>query len=62
MKVRTVLQVVQSADDVILRVRPKWKRVLLVPRLLRVYRAAGLSWWPSVALAWVVVTYDSPCS
>jgi hypothetical protein len=39
-----------------LRVRPRWKRALIAPRLFRQYRNAGCGRWLSVRMVWMAVS------
>ncbi len=38
-----------------LRIRPRWKRILLAPRLIMQHRRTGLPFFLALRLAWMVV-------
>ena len=38
-------------------VRPKWKRLLLAPRMYRAYRVMGVPRLPAFRLTWLCVNY-----
>lgn len=42
-------------SSVTIRVRPRWKRLRHVPRLVLSYRRLGLSWRHAIRLAWAML-------
>lgn len=43
-----------------LKVRPRWKRVLRIPRLLRQHYSITGDWRLALSLTWFAVTYSEP--
>lgn len=50
----------QVTPSVTLKVRPRWRRLFLLPSMAYGYRLTGMPWWVSVKLAWSAVMFQVP--